>query len=75
MSTALEDLFAQKVDENLQILAKFPVTLQSALILSDTMSPAQDACTNIKVRTAVYECLNAIQEISKLSGDLDILSL
>jgi hypothetical protein len=73
-SHALEDMFRQRVEDNLQILSKFPVALQSALILSDTLSPAQDASTNIKVKSAVSECLNAIRELSKLSGDLDLLS-
>ena len=74
-SVVLEDMFRQSVEENLQVLSKFPVALNSSLILSETMSPAQDASTNIKVKTVVSECLNAIRELSKLSGDLDLLSM
>ena len=74
-SVVLEDMFRQGVEENLQVLSKFPVALNSSLILSETMSPAQDASTNIKVKTVVSECLNAIRELSKLSGDLDLLSM
>jgi hypothetical protein len=37
------------------------------------MSPAENAVTNVKMKTAVSECLNALREISRISGDLELL--
>ena len=67
-------MYRQAIEENLRILANFPVTFQSSLILSETMSPAEDASVNIKVKTAVSECLNALTAINKISSELDLLS-
>ena len=72
--TGVEDVYRQSLEENMRILAQFPVALQSSLILSETMSPAENASTDIRVKSAVSECLNAISAICRLSADLDLLS-
>jgi hypothetical protein len=71
---ALEDMYRQSLEDNLAIVSRFPVTLTNALQLSEAMLPSEDATTNIKIKTAVSECLNALTAISKLSSDLDILA-
>lgn len=73
-AAALEDMYRQSIDDNLAVISKFPLTFTSALQLSEAMLPAEDATTNIKIKTAVSECLNALAAISKLSSDLDILA-
>lgn len=72
-SSVIEDMYRESLDENFKIVTQFPVTFQSALMLSETMSPAENAVTNVKMKTAVSECLNALREISRISGDLELL--
>jgi hypothetical protein len=70
---AFEDMYRQGLEENLNVLTRFPLTFNSALQLSEAMLPGEDATTNIKVKTAVSECLNALTMICKLSSDLEIM--
>jgi hypothetical protein len=72
-SSGVGDSYRQALEENIRLISQFPITLQSALILSETMSPSENASTDIKVKTAVSECLNAINAVSKLSCDLELL--
>ena len=71
---AFEDMYQEKIDTNIDILARFPQSLVSALVLPETMSPAEDATTSIKIKTAVSECLNALKTLSEVACDLDLLA-
>lgn len=73
-SSAIEDMYRESLDENFKIVTQFPIIFQSSLMLSETMSPAENAAMNIKMKTAVSECLNALREIARISGDLELLS-
>jgi hypothetical protein len=72
---AFEDMYKEKIDTNIDILARFPPALMESITLPETMSPAEDATTSIKVKTAVSECLNALKTLSKVAADLDLLAV
>jgi predicted DNA-binding protein YlxM (UPF0122 family) len=74
-SNAIEEVYRESVKDNIRILTEFPVNFQSALVLTETHSIGEDISTNVKVKTTVEECLNALSKISRLSGDLELLSL
>ena len=73
-STGIEDMYRQNIEENMRTISQFPIALQSALMLSETFSPSENAATDLREKTAVSECLNAIKAIGRLSAELDILS-
>lgn len=72
-SSAFEDLYRQSIAENIEVLSRFPANLQSALCLTETMSPSEDEATSLRVKTTVSECLNSMQTLVKLAADLDLL--
>ncbi len=69
----MEDLYRQTIDENVRTLMQFPIVFQQSWLLSETMLPSEDATTSIKVKTCVRECLNALDTLSRISSELDLI--
>lgn len=75
MSSAIQDMHRESIEESLRIVASFPLTFQSAELLSETMSRSGNPFTNVKLKTSVAECLLALKTLAKISAELDLLAL
>jgi len=74
-STAIEDIYRDSVKDNLQKLLDFPICFQNALTLSETNSVGEDVSGGIKLKATVEECLNGLSKLTRLSGDLELISI
>jgi hypothetical protein len=70
---AFSEVYEQKISENIDVLERFPASLQAAFTLSETMSPSEDGTTSLKIKTAVSECLNSMRALMSVAADLDLL--
>ena len=66
-------MYRQSIEDHLRIVSSFPVTFQSAQLLTETMSESENQFTNVKLKASVAECVHSLKCIAKISAELDLL--
>ena len=74
-SSSSGSLYQETIDDNLRVLQQFPSVFHAAWLLSETMLPSEDNITRIKIKVSVSECLNALDALSKIATELELISL